>query len=42
MATITTQLSDKQTCSKCGAAGEFGYKIKGGMQWLCEKQALSK
>ena len=44
MSTNITQLSDKQinACTKCGCPGEFGYKIKGEMQWLCEQHRLSQ
>jgi hypothetical protein len=29
-------------CQTCGAPGEFGYKIKGEMQWFCDKHRLSQ
>jgi hypothetical protein len=29
-------------CPKCGEPGEFGYKIKGEMQWFCDKHRLSQ
>ena len=44
MKTAITQLSDKQinACTKCGGPGEFGYKIKGEIQWFCNKHRLSQ
>jgi hypothetical protein len=41
---IAEALSEKQTtrCQTCGAAAEFGYRVKGEMQWFCDKHRLSQ
>ena len=29
-------------CAKCSEPAEFGYKVKGEMQWFCEQHRLSQ